>query len=144
MRLWTGQDAKSRIFREHARTFNNAVCLTSVQVKLRTFHGFNPSIIFQGRVQHRAGALLPLQGEQPRFAQLYVYDPSLESSQRYQNMTIPNSVSNSQKVMMKSLLESVQEVLHRDNPFVRDFKQIIDIPEEELENGKIVTNMLKT
>ena len=138
MKLWMGDDTRSRLFREHSRIFNNAVCLSSLQVKLRTFHGFNPSIIFQGRVQHRAGSLLPSDGELPRFAQLYVYDPTLESNQRFKNMTIPNSVSNPQKAVMKSLLESVQQVLHQVNPFVKDFKQILDIPEEELENGKIV------
>ena len=39
---------------------------------------------------------------------------------------------------MKNVLESVQEVIHEINPFVREFKQIVEIPEEELQGGKIV------
>ena len=144
MRLWTGEDTKSRIFREHSRMFNNAVCLSSLQVKLRTFHGFNPTIVFQGRVQHRAGSLLPLQGETPRFAQLYVYDPALESNQRFENMVIPTSVSTPQKEIIKDLLECIQQVLHKENPFVRDFKQIIGIPQDELTNGRIVISAKNT
>ena len=40
--------------------------------------------------------------------------------------------------MMKHLLEKVQEVIHEINPFVREFKQIVEMPEEELQGGKIV------
>ena len=101
--------------------FNNAVCLSSLQVKLRTFQGFNPTIVFQGRVQHRAGSLQPLQGEPPRYAQLYVYDPSMESTQRYENMMIPASTSRPQRTLMKVLLETTQQVLHEANPFIKDF-----------------------
>ena len=138
MKLWIGEDAKSRLFREHSRMVNNAVCLSSLKVKLRTFQRFSPSIVFQGRVQHRAGALLPADGETPRFAQLYVYDPVMETTQRFENMVIPSSMSDRQKSILRDLLQNVQDVLHQVNPFVQDFKQIMEIPEEEITEGKIV------
>ena len=138
LNLWTGKDGKSRMFRENSRMINNAVCLSSLKVNLRTFHGFSPSIVFQGRVQHRAGALLPADGEVPRFAQLYIHDPALETNQRFANMVVPGSMSSSQKSILKNLLQNVQEILHQVNPFVQDFKQIIEIPEEDIAEGKIV------
>ena len=82
MNLWMGNDAKSRLFKAYARQLNNAVCLSSLTVTERNLGGFNPSVVFQGKVHHRAGALLPADGEQPKCAQLYVYDSAMESTFR--------------------------------------------------------------
>ena len=82
----------------------------------------------------------PLQSEPgitPRFAQLYVLDPALELTQRFSNMSHPLNKTASDKKIMKRHLETVQEVLHTVNPFVSDFKQILDIPAEDLREGKI-------
>ena len=108
-------------------------------MKERKFQGgFNPSIVFEGKVQHRVGPLQAENGEEPRFAQLYVHDPSLEASQRFKNMSIPSSMSTAQKENLARSLTKVQDVLHEHNPYVRDLKQIIDIPEEELGQDKII------
>ena len=136
--LWHGDSHDAKLFRKHCRTINNAVCLTSMQVTERTFQGFSPSVIFQGRVTHRLGPLLPEPGEDPKFAQLYVLDPQLENTQRFARMTLPRDMSQYDKNTMKRILENVQQVIHEQNPFVADFKQILEIPEEELQNGKIV------
>ena len=46
-RLWHNNDVQGRMFRENARSINNAVCLASLQVQQRSFKkGFNPSVIF--------------------------------------------------------------------------------------------------
>ena len=105
MDLWTGTDSRSRLFRLNARILNNAVCLSSLQANDRNLPGFNPSVVFQGRVHHRAGALLPAEGEQPKFAQLYVYDAALESTLRFDNMQmqIPTNTSNAQKAVLREL-----------------------------------------
>ena len=138
MDLWMGNDVKSRIFKQHSRQLNKAVCLSSLQVKERNMTGFNPSFVFQGKVHHRAGALIPQEGEQPRFGQLYVYDAALESTKRYQNLRIPITTSNSQKAILKEVLQIVQNEIHENNPYVQDFKQIIEMSEEEVGEGKIV------
>ena len=138
MELWTGKDPKSRVFRENSRQINNGVCLSSLRVSERRFHGFAPTVIFQGRAQHRVGSISAAEGEIPRFAQLYVYDSALESSQRFENMMISNDMSNAQKILLKEALQTAQDVIHEHNPFVQDFKQILEMPEEELAQGKIV------
>ena len=118
-RLWHEISAEGRLFRQHARSINNAVCLTSVQVKERKFQGgFNPSIVFEGKVQHRVGPLQAENGEEPRFAQLYVHDPSLEASQRFKNMSIPRNMSTSQKENLVRGLNKLKDVLHKHNPML--------------------------
>jgi hypothetical protein len=137
--LWNATDTEGRIFRENTRAINNSVCLTSIKVNQRKFGGrFNPSVIFEGKVQQLVGPLQAQEGEDPCFAQLYVHDPSLETSQRFKNMTIPANMSSSQKRTLEKVLKTVQDVIHNVNPFVKDFKQIIDIPADELGQGKIV------
>ena len=140
--LWTGNDERAALFRKHARTINNAVCLTSLEAMERR-GGFTPSIIFQGKVHHRVGALLPDQGNSPKFAQLYVFDSAMESSTRFKNMILPTTLNLNQKNTMRELLQTVQDDLHEKNPFIKDFLQIVDIPEADLENGKIVISAKK-
>ena len=142
LELWTETNEKAALFRKHSRTINNAVCLTSLEAMERR-GGFTPSVIFQGKVHHRVGALLPDQGDNPKFAQLYVFDPALESSTRYKNMILPSTLTSGQKETMRELLQTVQNDLHENNPFIKDFLQIVEIPESDLENGKIVISAKK-
>ena len=53
-------------------------------------------------------------------------------------MTIPAGTSKRQKKILEQVLVKVQTDLHKYNPFVQDFKQIMDIDEAELGQGKIV------
>ena len=93
MELWTSQEPVPRLFRSHTRELNNALCLSSIQVNEKRFGSFTPSVIFQGKVHHRIGPLLPADGSSPVFAQLYCFDPSLETAQRFANMYIPPNLS---------------------------------------------------
>ena len=138
-KLWHAETTEGRLFRENSRAINNAVCLTSLQVKERNLGmGFTPCVTFQGKVTMRAGPLQAEEGERPCFSQLYVHDSNLETSQRFKNMTIPASMSKPQKKVLEGVLSKVQNVLHIHNPFVKDFKQILEIPAAELAHGKIV------
>ena len=135
--LWVGDDQKSSLFRKNSRSINNAVCLSSLKTTERRI-GWTPSVIFQGRVHHRVGSLLPEAGEHPKFAQLYVFDQSLESHSRYENMVLDSSLSVNQKELLKEALITVQNDLHQSNPFIKDFLQIMELPEEDVANGKLV------
>ena len=85
-----------------------------------------------------AGPLEANEGEQPHFAQLYVHDPALQTSMRFENMSLPVSISDRQKHVLAEILETVQQELRDNNPFVKDFLQIKEIPEEQIGLGKIV------
>ena len=115
------------------------LCVYQVlQFRERTFTNFNPSVIFQGRVVQRMGPLQAEPGTRPCFAQLYVLDSSLKTTTRFNNMNIPANTSQPVKNILEKLLQNVQQVMHDNNPFIRDFKQILEIPEEELHGGKVV------
>ena len=104
-RLWYAATADGRIFRQCARNINNAVCLTSLVVKERRFDGgFTPNMVFEGKVTHKVSPLHAAEGVEPRFAQLYVHDPTLETSQRYKNMYVPPNMSVPQKQILGSVL----------------------------------------
>ena len=82
LNLWIGNDVTSRIFRQHSRILNNAVCLSSIKVGEKK-DGFSPSVIFQGKLMHLAGSISQIDGETPHYAQLYVLDSEMELTQRY-------------------------------------------------------------
>ena len=141
--LWLGNSSEAKLFRNNARHINNAVCLASLQVNERRLGGYNPSVIFQGKVHQRVGPLLPENGEPPRFAQLYVNDPASEETCRYRNIVLPSSVSRSEREKIGVLLDTVQRELQRVNPFIKDFKQIMELNDEDIVSGKIIITARK-
>ena len=139
LELFTGQSEDSQIFRKNARPLNNAVCLTSLKNHYQSRQGgWQPSVIFQGRIQTRVGPLQHTPGENPTFAQLYVLDAEMESTTRFNNMTLPSETSIQEITVLQELLQRVQDCLHASNPFIQDFKQILEIPDEELANGRLI------
>ena len=136
--LWRSNGATGNLLKKFSREINNAVALSSIKVTEKTFRGFSPSVIFQGQMKHLAGSLLPAHGEVPKFAQLYCFDARLETAQRFENMYLPSNTTKAEKERLKDLLQKIQSLIHNNNPFVKDFKMIMEIPENELAEGKIV------
>ena len=136
--LWFGDSQEAKTFKKYSRVFNNAVCLSSIGVKETFFPGFSPTIVYQGRVVQLMGSLAVEPHQTPVFAQLYVLDDQLQTTTRRANMNIPANMTREEENMLVNILQKVQDVIHERNPFVRDFKQILEIPEEQLEGGKIV------
>ena len=138
--LWNGDTEDARLFRKYSRSINNAVCLASLKVSEPTFTGPYPFVTFQGKVAHKMGPLRPEPNKAPVFAQLYLMDSEMESIQRFNNMYLPKEVARSaqKKGIMKDLLQIVQRQVHDHNPFVQEFKQVLEIPEGELGEGKVI------
>ena len=57
---------------------------------------------------------------------------------RFNNMTLPSNISIQERTVLQELLQRVQECLHEVNPFIHDFKQILELPNEEIANGLLV------
>ena len=129
---------KSKIFLKYIRPLNNALCLSSLKTNYQTFRGYNPTVIIQGQVHQYAGPLQARDGENPVYAQLYVQDPSLEMTTRFANLTVPVGITTQEKSKLWSILQMLQDVLKLCNPYIRDFRQIIKIPEEQIANGRLV------
>ena len=99
---------------------------------------YAPTVIFQGQVHQFAGSLQARDGETPVFTQLYVLDPSLEFTTRFANLSVPQNITVQERGKLGEILFEVQELLKRDNPYIKDYRQIIEIPEEELATGWLV------
>ena len=136
--LLFGDGVESRLGREHIRSLNNALAMSSVRVKERKVGNFTPTVIFQGKVTEFIGSVRSETGESARFSQLYTLDSALEETYRVANMSLPTSVTPNQQRVLVGLLKKLQEELKTVNPFVKDFKLICEIPEAELTDGKVV------
>ena len=139
-KLLTDDNVESKLFRENARSFNNALALSSIQVNEKRFsNGYTPSVIFEGKVTQYCGPILPDEGQEPRFAQLYVVDPATEHTSRYKNM----SLSKKQATIIRQTLHQLQDLLKEINPFVKDLLHVCEIPDEELKGGRIIISCKK-
>merc|ERR1711905_79512 len=138
LQLWFKDNQESRVFRKFSRSFNNGLCLSSLRVNKRRFRGYTPSIVFEGRVHQYVGPLQAREGEQPRFTQLYVHDPSLETSARVANMQMPPSLTAIERAYVHSIVDRLQTELKRINKYVRDFRQIVELGVDDLQGGHLV------
>ena len=137
--LWMECTPEAKLFKDNCRALNNAVSLASMRITEKRFPGgYAPSIVIEGKVVQMMGPLLAEPGTSPAFAQLYVLDPALERTQRFANLYLPSNMTQEKKEKMRELLDICQQVIHSRNPFVRDFKQILEIPEDNLEGAKVV------
>ncbi|XLV02546.1 hypothetical protein S245_016883, partial [Arachis hypogaea] len=76
-----GHDNKSLYFQKNIRSYNSMFAFTSFGCKVHDSINDGsgpPQFIINGQVYHRIGSLIPAIGENPRFAQLYIYDTQHE------------------------------------------------------------------
>ena len=78
----------SKNYQRNIRLYNMMFSFTSAGAKFDNSVMNNkgpPTIRVQGQPCHRIGSLLPLNGKAPKYAQLYIYDPENEISNRIQS-----------------------------------------------------------
>jgi hypothetical protein len=116
-------DAKD--FRQHIRSYNNALAFMSVGANLDTSvaQRGNYTYRLRGELYHRMGSLLPQLGEAPKFAQLYINDPHAKLDGRMGNFGDLN----------RDTLQSLQTMLHACNPYA----SIYQMAAERLQSGAI-------
>ena len=120
LQLLTAQDNIGKSFRDHIRTYNNALAMTSIGRKVdesvnngeeAVNDGVGPYVFkLHGQLSHRIGSLLPAEGESPVYAQLYIYDPADAVNFRMANAW------NSQ--LDRTTLVILQDMLYRCHPAV--------------------------
>ncbi|KAH7903120.1 hypothetical protein BJ138DRAFT_1021123, partial [Hygrophoropsis aurantiaca] len=118
----------SRSFRKNIRQYNAALSFTSLGVNIdrqMEQRGGISSFKIHGELCHRMGTLLPEEGEQPTYAQLYIYDPAEATNIRHQR--------NSE--LSHAIFAEIQDVLHRHHPYVNLYKQahrvMAEVPAEQ-------------
>lgn len=112
--LLFGNTPEAQHFRENPRRYNSILQLASSKSDFaddRNLSGIQ-SFVLRGSVHHRIGHMLPEEGEQPKFAQLYCFDTENELENR---CSLFHSVRT-------EVLASLQHMLHRDNRLVQAFK----------------------
>lgn len=110
LRLLFKDDFDGRTFRKFARPFNSSLCLSSLKCNERQFRGsnFKPTIVIEGRAHQFLGPLQAKEHETPRFAQVWVHDPAMETTQRLQNMSLPASATKAELEAVERIMKSLE------------------------------------
>ena len=139
IKLLFKDDSDGQTFRKYIRSFNNSLCLSSLRCNERKFRGnYRPTLVFEGRAHQFFGPLVEKEAETPKFAQVWVHDPALQTAQRMDNMFLPVTTTEEEKGAIKGIMETLQADLREINPWIKDFRQIVEIQEEQLGGGKLV------
>ena len=67
-----------------------------------------------------------------------VLDPRLEFTTRFANLSVPQNIMVQERGELGKILFEVQELLKRDNPYIKDYRQIIKILDEDMATGRLV------
>ena len=80
LQLLFKDDFNARTFRKFVRSFNNALCLSSLRFNERSFRSnYKPSVVIEGRVHQFFGPLTPsLLGQNKRAARAPFWLPRCE------------------------------------------------------------------
>ncbi|KAF7808055.1 uncharacterized protein G2W53_040216 [Senna tora] len=126
-KLLLNNDARSKHIKKRIRTYNNMFAFTSMGGKVdnSTNDGKGPYVYrLHGQNMHLMGGLLPDDGENPQFSQLYIYDTDNELLNRMRNA---RSVFNDDPCDATVVMQ-LSEMLDSLNPLVQVFRSIKNHP----------------
>ena len=86
--IYTSPNSDATLFRKNIRGYNNILACTSFGANInKKFQGKGISNFqIHGQVYYCIGPLLPNDGDQPTFAQLYIYDTEHENENQHNIM----------------------------------------------------------
>lgn len=143
----TRHTTEDRLLRKYAIPLNNALALASQVVEETNMtqdqHTWMTNVVIKRKLFHKMPySLMPAEGQTPRFAQIYVYDPEQDEGAevhiRLGHMTLQSSTTIATKRKLLLLLTKLQQWLRKCNPYVRDFIQVCEIPTEEVEKMQLM------
>ena len=121
---------------ENARKYNNALALASIGLKEILPPGYQPNFKIQGKTYHRIDPLTPEAGQERGFAQIYIHDSEYgEEEELNRRMEVSSTGA---KKTRKDVMKKLQDLLHQINPYVKDFISVMNLPEEDVKELKIV------
>ncbi|KAF0298467.1 ATP-dependent DNA helicase PIF1 [Amphibalanus amphitrite] len=124
--LFSPESPHHRHFTQHLRAFNSAFQLASMGCQQVRQPGWNPVFTVHGTVCHRIGSLLPAEGAQPEYLQIYFYNRELEARMDlYENLH-------------PEVLQQLQEMLHDNNIYVRGLRSALELVRREDQPLRIV------
>jgi len=118
LNLYTSSESDAISFHKNIRRYNNVLACTSFGANIETFQGQGISNFrIHGQVYHWIGSLLPEEGHQPAFAQLYIYDSEHEIENRYNVM----------QELDEEILQNLLNMLDECNPYIQNFRHVRDL-----------------
>ncbi|XP_071725808.1 uncharacterized protein [Rutidosis leptorrhynchoides] len=131
LQLLRGDSKTSKNFIENVRRYNMMFSFTSMGGKLdyKVNSGNAPFVYrMHGQNYHLCGSLLPQDGEDPRFCQLYIYDTYNEVDHRINAHGNSNKAKpkNTRTDIDKSIVFQLKGLLDITNPLVEQFRQARD------------------
>ena len=144
--LWVDATPEGATFRKFARHLNSALALASLTVREPPpppGGHYAPSVIIQGRMYQRLGAVQAHPGQDPTFAQIYVHDPqaedpAAEAAIRLGHVRLPANTSIPVQQRLRDLLIRLQHTLRQRNPYVQDIIMASEVLAEEVEHRQLV------
>ncbi|CAL1353730.1 unnamed protein product [Linum trigynum] len=136
-------DSTATHFGKHRRQYNAAFSFTSMGAKVdqRLLNSRGPySMVICGENYHLIGSLLPPNGERPKFAQLYLFDPSTEVEDRMANF------SSNDEVLKAEIVSGLIEMFNETNELVKSFRRVrehLQNPENQNLRLRIVGTRVK-
>ncbi|XP_074282767.1 uncharacterized protein LOC141607310 [Silene latifolia] len=141
-RLLTHEDKESKHFRQLIRVYNSCYAFTSMGAKIDNSVNQRPgSYVFRvsDQVLHHMGTLLPEDGAQPSYAQLYVYDTASEISLR--KKAVARREDN--PTLDHDILTKLKDMLDEFNPLAKTFRMAKERIKED-ENIRLSVKLLGT
>ena len=128
--LYTSSGSEAKSFRNNIRAYNSLLACSSFGAKIdESFQGQGvTNFKIYGQIYHRMGSLLPVEGQNPVFAQLYIYDTDHENSNRLSVMRNINA----------EILQNLQIMLDTYNPYIQNFRQVRDFLRDDAESTEIL------
>jgi len=118
---YTDRDFVSKI-----RQYNSALALTSVSINIedRAVQGSGPNAFrIHGSLHHLMGSLIPPEGLQPSYAQLYIYDPEEATNIR--------TSRRGNEGLNRDTLRTLHDMLYRCHPYASLYKQAYQVMREK-------------
>ncbi|XP_021995336.1 uncharacterized protein LOC110892485 [Helianthus annuus] len=128
--LFLSADSKSKYFLKNIRRFNSMFSFTSMGGKVdnKINRGNAPYVYrLSGQNYHSMGSLLPEDGDEPKFSQLYIYDTENEVENRKNLFSGSNSSSSSNSdVLDREIINHLKSMLDSDNAYVKSYRMVRD------------------
>ncbi|XP_058783166.1 uncharacterized protein LOC131657824 [Vicia villosa] len=124
--LFDQTSPESKNFQQQIRLFNMMFAFTSPGAKMdnRFNNGRSPpNYRIQGQSCHRIGSMLPLPGQNPRFAQLYIFDTEHEIHHRVKGFKTKDGID-------VNIVKKLSSMLYQHNVHAQSFKMARDILSE--------------
>ncbi|CAL1358644.1 unnamed protein product [Linum trigynum] len=113
--------AEAKHFRKEVRPYNGMFSMSSIGARLdrRVTNSSGPySFVICGANYHHMGSLLPLEGQKPKFSQLYVFDTDDEVGDRLSNFSSTNLA------LRPRIVDGLIKMFDQTNELVKSFRRV--------------------